>query len=182
MTAAPSAAAPSVAVPSAIPGTLPPLAPGFDSHDDPALEAMLPATVSGLPMHRYSLTLTKVLDAGGDRAGITAFLQTINKTEADGSFAAALDLSNTLGGGIAAYKVVGADTAALLAGIVALEVSELGIGATTEQATVGNKNVTVVTVGTGVNDTKWLYARGDVVFVVAAADEQQAATYLETLP
>ena len=133
-------------------------------------------------MHRYSLTLTQVLDASGDRPGITAFLQSLNKTEADGSFAAAFDPTSSLGGGINAFKVAGADAVALLGGITTIEVSQLGTGTTREQATVGGKNVTVVSVGDGVNDTKWIYGYGDVVFVVSAADEAHAAAYLETLP
>ena len=158
------------------------MAPIFSSHADPALESLLPESVSGTAMHRYSLTLTQVLDNGGDRVGITAFLQSIGKTEADGSFASAFDPTSSLGGGINAFKVAGADAAALLAGITALELSDLGTGATSEQATVGNKSVTVVSVGDGVNDTAWIYGHGDVVFVVHAPDDMKAAAYLEVLP
>ncbi len=93
----------------------------------------------------------------------------MNKTEADGSFAAALDPTNTLAGGIFAFKVNGADGPTLLGGIVEVEKSDLGAGATTRQATVGGKDVTVVSIGSGVNDTEWIYGRGDVVFVVHAA-------------
>jgi hypothetical protein len=42
--------------------------------------------------------------------------------------------------------------------------------------------VTVVSIGTGVNDTQWVYGHGDVVFVVQAADAQTAALYLAALP
>lgn len=156
--------------------------PIFSSHADPALEALLPATVSGTPLTHYSLTLTQLLDGVTDRVGIDAFLQGIGKTEADGSYAAAFDPTNVLGGGINAFKVAGADAAALLAGITALEQADFGTGATVEQQTVGNKNVTVLSVGSGVNDTEWIYGRGDVVFVVHAADEAHAAAFLEALP
>lgn len=135
----------------------------------------------GTPLTRYSLTLTQLLDAGGDRAGIDAFLVGIGKTEADGSYAAAFDPTHALGGGINAFKVAGADAAALLAGITALEKSDLGSGATVKQATFGTKNVTVVSVGNGVNDTEWVYGRGDVVFVVHAANEAEATAFLATL-
>ena len=177
VTAAPSAiasASPSAALPS-----LPAI---FSSHADPSLEAQLPAEVSGTAMQRYSITLSDLLDDGGDRAAIDAFLQGIGKTEADGSFAAAFDPGNALGGGIFAFKVTGADTATLLAGIVAVERSDLGGGATTRQATVGGKSVTIVSVGTGVNDTEWIYGRGDVVYVVHAGDETHAAAFLQALP
>ncbi len=133
-------------------------------------------------MHRYNLTLTQVIDAGGDRLGITPFLQTIGKTEVDGSFAAAFDPTNRLRGGFNAFKIAGADAAALLAGITAIEGSELGTGAVSEQMIVGDKSVTVVSVGDGVNDTKWIYGHGDVVFVVHAPDETQAAAFLAALP
>lgn len=158
------------------------MAPIFSNHADPALEALLPSSVSGTPLLRYSLTLTQLLDSGSDRVGVNAFLQSINKTEADGSYASAFDPSNKLGGGISAFKVAGADAAALLAGITALQITDLGTGATTEAATVGGKNVTVASVGDGVNDTEWIYGHGDVVFVVQAPDETHAAAFLTALP
>jgi hypothetical protein len=162
--------------------SLPSLPAIFSSHADPALEGQLPAEVSGTVLQRYSITLSDLLDAGGDRAAIDAFLQGIGKTEADGSFAAALDPSNALGAGTFAFKVNDADTATLLAGIVAVERSDLGGGATTRQATVGGKSVTIVSVGTGVNDTEWIYGRDDVVYVVHAGDETHAAAFLQALP
>ncbi len=179
---APATTSPAATGGAASPPSLPSLPAIFSSHADPELEAQLPAEVSGTPLQRYSLTLTEVLDAGGDRAAIDAFLQGIGKSEADGSFAAALDPSNTLTGGILAFKVDGADTAVLLAGIVAVEKSDLGADATTRQATVGGKTVTIVSVGSGVNDTEWIYGRGDVVFVVHADDETRAAAFLQALP
>jgi len=179
---APRATAAGSAVPSASsPVSLPSLPPITSSHADPALEAQLPAEVSGAALQRYSVSFVDLLDDGGDRASIDAFLASIGKTEADGTFAAAYDPSNTLPGGILAFKVSGAETAALLGGIVALEQSDLGAGATTGQATVGGKNVTVVSVGTGVNDTEWIYGKGDIVFVVHAPDETQAAVFLQAL-
>ena len=132
-------------------------------------------------MGHYSISLSDLLDAGGDRAAIDAFLQGVGKTEADGNFAVAMDPTNTMGGGIFAFKVTGLETATLLAGILASEQSELGEGSTTRQATVGGKSVTVLSRGTGPNDTEWIYGRGDVVFVVHAADEGHAAAFLEAL-
>jgi len=161
--------------------SLPSLPAIFSEHADPGLENLLPAVVTGIAMHRYSLTLAQVLDAGGNRAAVDTFLEGIGKTEADGTFAAAFDPTNTLAGGIFAFKVSGADPASLLAGIVAVEQSDLGANATTRQATIGGKNVTIVSVGTGVNDTEWIVGRGDVVFVVHAPDEAHAAAYLDAL-
>lgn len=169
-TASPSAAANQPSLPAI-----------FSSHGNPGLEALLPANVSGTPMGRYSLSLSDLLDAGGDRASIDAFLTGVGKTEADGSFAVAVDPTNSLGGGIFAFKVSGVDTASLLAGIVAAEQADLD-GATPSPATVGGKNVTVLSRGSGPNDTEWLYGRDDVVFVVHAADEAGATAYLQALP
>ncbi|MEO5965110.1 MAG: hypothetical protein ABIR11_06565 [Candidatus Limnocylindrales bacterium] len=154
----------------------------FANHADPALEALLPTEVSGTVVWRYSLALADVLDAGGNRAGVDAFLAGIGKTESDGSVASALDPTNSLQGGIVAFKVSGADTARLLGGIVSVEQSDLGAGASTRQATVGGKAVTIASVGTGPNDTEWIYARNDVVFVVHAANETSAAAFLQVLP
>ena len=151
------------------------------SHSDPALEALLPAEVSGTPMQRSSATLASLLDSGGDRSAIDAFLQGLGKSESDGTIAAAFDPTNTFGGGIFAFKIAGVNSGVLLPAIVSVEKSDLGAGATTTQATVGGKSVTVVSVGNGVNDTEWVYGHEDVVFVVHAADEAHAATFLQAL-
>ena len=190
-TAAPSSAAlpsspaatasPSEITPAPPQASLPSLPAIFSNHADPALEGQLPTEVSGTVLLHYSLTFADVLDDGGDHAAIDAFLQGIGKTRSDGSFAAALDPTNSVTGGIFAFKVSGADTATLLAGIVAVEQSDLGGDATTQQATVGGKTVTILSRGTGVNDTEWIYALGDVVFVVHADDEEHAAAFLQAL-
>ncbi len=161
-----------------LPSNLPPI---FSSHADPALESQLPSEASGTPMARYSISFAELLADSTDRASIDAFLQGMGKTEADGSFAVALDPSNTLGGGIFAFKVNGADAATLLAGIVAVERSDMGADVTTQEATVGGKDVTVLSVGGGVNDTEWIYGRGDIVFVVHAPDEAHAAAFLQAI-
>ncbi len=167
--------------PASQPASLQTVPPVAANHADPALEAQLPAVVSGTPLQRSSATFAELLASGGDRTAIDAFLQRIGKSEADGTYAAAFDPTNALGGGIFAFKVSGADAATLLAGVEAIEQADLGANATTRQATVGGKNVTVVSVGSGVNDTEWIYGRGDVVFVVHAADETHAAAYLGAL-
>lgn len=180
--AGPSSAAttsPSTIATASSPASLPSLPAIFSKHADPALEAQLPADISGTALQRYSVTLS---DAGVDRAAIDAFLQAIGKSESDGSFAVAFDPTNTLTGGIMAFKVSGADPATLLGGIVSVEQSDLGAGATTRQATVGGKGVTIVSVGTGPNDTEWIYGHGDVVFGVHADDETRAAAFLQALP
>jgi hypothetical protein len=133
-------------------------------------------------MQRYSLSLATVLDAGGNRVAIDTFLQGIGKSEADASFAAASDPTGTVAGGVVVFKVSGADASTLLAGIVSVEKSDLGSDATSTQGTVGGKGVTVVSVGSDVNDTEWVYGHNDLVFVVHAADEMHAATFLEALP
>ena len=184
--ASPASVAPGSTVASQI-ATPPASAPGASvpaitsSHDDPALEALLPAEVSGTPMQRSSATLASLLASGGDRTAIDAFLQGLGKSEDDGTFAAAFDPTNTLGGGIFAFKVAGVTAEVLLPAIVSVETSDLGAGATTEQAPVGGKNVTVVSIGNGVNDTAWVYGKGEAVFVVRAADESHAAAYIQAL-
>ena len=151
------------------------------SHADPALEALLPSEVSGTAMQRSSATLAALLASGGDRTAVDAFLQRLGKSESDGTYAAAFDPTNTIGGGIFAFKIAGVNVDVLLPAIVSVEQSDLGAGATTKPATVGGKSVTVVSVGTGVNDTEWVYGRDEVVFVIHAADEAHAATFLQAL-
>ena len=171
----PSAVAPA---PSSAAASLPAVTA---SHADPALEALLPAEISGTPMQRSSATLAALVAAGANRTAIDGFLQGIGKSESDGTYAAAFDPANAVGGGIFAFKVAGVDAGVLLPAILAVEQSDLGAGATTRKANVGGKDVTVVSVGTGVNDTEWVYARDGVVFVIHAPDEAHAAAYLQAL-
>ena len=174
-----ASAAPSLAgQPSAQPSA--PVITG--THADPALEALLPAAVGGTPLARSSVSLATMLDSGANRPAIDAFLGSIGKSEGDGSVALAVDPSGVVPGGISAFKVTGADATALLGGLVAVERSDLGAGATVAQATVGGKAVTVLTIGNGVNDNTWVYGHGDVVFVVKAPDAARAAAFLELLP
>ena len=182
----PSAAATASAVASAPSSSAAPSAAASQpavtaSHADPALEALLPAEIAGTPMQRSSATLAALVAAGADRTAIDGFLQGIGKSESDGTYAAAFDPGNAVGGGIFAFKVAGVDAGVLLPAILAVEQSDLGAGATTKQANVGGKDVTVVSVGNGVNDTEWVYARDGVVFVIHAPDEAHAAAYLQAL-
>jgi hypothetical protein len=103
---------------------LPSLPAVFSQHADPALEAQLPASVSGTVMQRYSLSVATVLDAGGNRAAIDALLGGIGKSEADASLPAASDPTDTVAGGVVAFKVSGADASTLLAGIVSVDKSD----------------------------------------------------------
>lgn len=176
-TVAPSENGGAASVPS-----IPSVAPITTRHADPDLEALLPAQVSGTALQRSSYKLSELLDAGGNRAVIDTFLRSIGKSETDGSSATAADPTGALAGGIIALKVSGADPAVLLPAIVSLEKSDLGAGATLRQATVGGKGVTVVSIGSGVNDTEWVYGHGDVVFVVHTSDEALAAAFLQALP
>jgi hypothetical protein len=171
----PSAVAPA---PSSAAASLPAVSA---SHADPALEALLPAEIAGTAMQRSSATLAALVAAGANRTAIDGFLQGIGKSESDGTYAAAFDPGNATGGGIFAFKVAGVDAGVLLPAILAVEQSDLGAGATTRKANVGGKDVTVVSVGTGVNDTEWVYARDGVVFVIHAPDEAHAAAYLQAL-
>lgn len=180
--AVPSSAAttsPSTVATASSPAGLPSHAADASKHADPALEAQLPAVVSGTTLERWSFS---VPDSGADRAAIDAFLQAIGKSESDASFGFAFDPTHTMTGGIFATKVSGADTATLLGALVPIAQSDLGAGATTRQATVGGKDVTIVSVGTGPNDTEWIYGHGDIVFDVHADDETRAAAFLQALP
>lgn len=181
-TAAVSISAPSGGASAAVSSEGPSSPAVTSSHADPALEALLPAEVAGTAIQRSSASLAALLASGGDRTAVDAFLQGIGKSESDGTYAAAFDPTNTMTGGIFAFRIAGVDAGVLLPAIVSVEQSDLGTGATARQATVGSQSVTVVSVGTGVNDTEWLFGRDDVVFVIHAPDETHAAAFLQALP
>jgi hypothetical protein len=138
--------------------------------------------VAGVALTTYSLNLKDLLAAGtSDPAAITAFLATLGKTAADASVAGAFDATGKLGGGIQAFKIAGTDPARFLPGIVSLAQGEVGSNAAISQGTVGGRSVTIVSAGSGPNETQWLYVHGDVVFAVLAPDEVTAAQYLGAL-
>jgi hypothetical protein len=178
-------ASPSAISPASPAAGAPSLPPILSNHFDPELEAMLPAEAAGTALQRYSVALYDLQDPDGDHSAIDAFLQSIGKSPSDATFAAALDPSAKLTGGVSAIKVTGADPASLLAAMVSVEQSNLGGRATVRQGTLGGKNVTSLSVAseaTGLDETEWLYGRGDVVFIVHADDEARAVAFLEALP
>lgn len=152
-----------------------------DRHSVPDLEAQLPDVVAGATLRKYSLTLAELLeDPSADRAAITTFVERLGKTIADAAVAAAYDPTGRLDGAVQAYRIAGADPAALLAGMVAVAQSDLGVGAAIRQAPIAGRSVTVVSVA-GAGDSQWLASRDDIVFVVHAKDEATATLYLMAL-
>lgn len=181
-TAAPASGATSAPTSAASAGASVGVPSILDRHSAPDLEAQLPDVVAGTTLSKYSLTLAELLeDQSADRATITAFVERLGKTIADAAVAAAYDATGRLDGAVQAYRISGADPAALLAGMVSVAQSDLGADAAIREATIAGKSVTVVSVGTAVNDTQWLYSRGDIVFVVHTQEEATATLYLMAL-
>ena len=175
-------ASPSELPAASSPASLPSLPAIFSNHADPALEDQLPAEVSGTALQRYSLPLSDVLDSGwrprddrrlpaGDRQDRVGWER--RGCPRPDQYADRRDP------GLQGQRRRQRRRCSRAS--CPVEQSDLGGGATKRQATVGGKSVTIVSVGTGVNDTEWIYGRGDVVFVVHATDETHAAAFLQAL-
>ena len=152
------------------------------SHADPALEALLPAEISGTrdaALQRHA----RCHDRGrcqphGDRRLPRRVSASPSRT---GRMPPPSIRPTRSAAGSSRSRSRAWTPACCCRRSCAVEQSDLGTGATTSQATVGGKHVTVVSVGNGVNDTEWVYARDGVVFVIHAADEAHAAGFLEAL-
>jgi hypothetical protein len=139
--------------------------PVADLHADPALEALFPTALGGQPLTVQSAA-GSVLAQGDEesRRQIEEALASVGKTLADVTLAVAF--TPDFSGSVTAFRIAGADAAALLPTVLALQAG--GDGVTQTPGRVGAKDVVVVEgVGAG---TQYYYTKDDVVWVVQAQE------------
>lgn len=148
----------------------------------PELAALIPDEIGGVMLQKSSMDGQDFMaSGGGTNQEFVDFLDRLGAEPDDVSvaFGSGADAS---GGGAAvfAFKVAGADTDQLLDEMQAsLEAEASATGF--EDANVGGKEVRR---GTSTDDSgnAYLYGVGDIVFLVATADEDAAAEVLAELP
>ena len=156
-------------------GTLPPPPtpppPPELSHADPALEALFPATVGGQALTIQSMPGSGLSSDAGSQQEIEALLATQGKTVDDVSlaFASPADYSVI----ISAYRIAGADAAALLQPLLDSEAQSQTMTQTPGE--VAGKSVVI---GKGDAGTQYFYAKDDVIWIVVA--EEPALTEVFT--
>ena len=150
-------------------------------HEDPALEARLPAEFEGKPL--FKLSVGPISSAGNEGAEpVKRLASEIGDRTGNFSLAFANDPTATADPfNYFALRIPGAPSAQLVERYAALTVADTR-GAESEQVTVAGKQVTHVTApGNPIGDV-WFYAVGDTLFGVQARTPDKAAALLALLP
>jgi hypothetical protein len=178
--------APSGGVAVASPGPLASSGPGASpepspSHAVPALEALLPHTVSGTPFSSQSLTGTDALGTDAASVALAASIKGFGKLPADFQVAETYDATGTVALTVIGFRVVGIDGVRVRQAIIASWLVAAASGMTTTPATIGGKALIKVDYGDG-GPLDYVYVSGQTVFDVSTADTTLAATVLAQLP
>jgi hypothetical protein len=148
-------------------------------HADPELEAMLPAKLGGVVLLVESQAGTELATGS---AAFDAFLSSLGKTRADFTVASAY-AQGGLKGAAGAWRVKGADTAALLPAFKTTIQTSSATSLVTAEATIAGKQVTRIgDPGQMARGSLYVFARGDTLFFVQTPDPALAAEALEKLP
>jgi hypothetical protein len=157
------------------------LEPVADSHVLPALEALLPLEVNGIPLTAESWTGDTLILDDAWSAKLQAFLTSVDKVPADIGFAQAYDPSEA-GGldlSVGVWDLPGVDPVALRDAIIDAwkgDYAEL----TLSELTLGGVQVTKGDFGAGQLNSYW-YVHDGRVFDIGTADESLAAAALAGL-
>lgn len=151
-----------------------------ESHDAPALEALLPKSLNGTTLTSQSVTGDTLLSDDGWSNAFSTFLTGAGKTPTDLLFAQAYDPSGATDLTVGAYQISGVSAADVDKTVLkAWKANDTAL--TTKTATVGGKKVTQATIPSMSLDGYW-YEHGDVVFEVETSDATVAANVLAALP
>jgi hypothetical protein len=148
-------------------------------HADPQLEAMLPVKLGGVVLVVESQAGT---DLATDSAAFDAFLSGLGKTRADFTVASAY-AQGGLKGAAGAWRVRGADAAALLPAFKKTVQTSSATPLVAAEETVAGKKVTRIgDMGQMARGPLYVFTRGDTLFFVQTPDPALAAEALEKLP
>jgi hypothetical protein len=149
----------------------------------PELAALLPDEIGGAQALKLSMTGEEMMSAGGG-AGVdpefVAFLERLNAQPEDVSFAIAASTAGTSQTGAFAFRVEGADSRELESEFQAAMAAEQAID--WSPASVGGKDVLTAADPDTEGNSIYVYTREDVIFIVTASSEDEAAEILTDLP
>ena len=169
-----------VATPSPTPVPTPAPTEGPEAHTAPDLEAVLPATVLGIPLHRTSPDISAQLAADPRAANGLALLRLIGKGASDVRYAQATDETQPPRLAIAAFQIRGVN-ARLFGPAIVNTIVSAGQGSQSSSVTLAGRPVTKVTSAGGGPDA-YIYLHDDVAYAIQTADEGLAAEALAALP
>jgi hypothetical protein len=170
---------------SSSPGAASSPVPSVDSHGVPELEALLPTKIGGVQLKLYSLRGPDFYALGTtDTQGrLDTMLGALGKTVADLSVADAGDPSGQAILELGAFRVAGAQPAALLADwIAANEASSPGDIAVSSEVVDGRRLTKLVDRTRDVAATTRAYVKGDTIFLIGADDPALVSAALAQLP
>ncbi len=150
-----------------------------------SLVAMLPGRLAGHALTRFDVSgadfVKLAADAGA--AGVGDFLARLGRTPEDLSAAVAFDQSGSVEGELAAIRVAHTSGASIVSAFVAAERRTVSGGISVAVRTIAGKRVTVITgMGDAPPSPAYVYARGDVAFLVQTHDIGVAEAALGLLP
>ena len=151
-----------------------------DSHDFPALEAVLPKTVDGTALSTLSTTGAETLAGDPTNDGLFRWLTTVGKASKDLEFAEAYDPTSTVDADIIGLRANGIAVAQLRDELVKSRLATDAAGITRTDKTVGGKAVVVMEyVDQGFVD--YVFEHGDAVLVLTTSDPALAERVLSSL-
>jgi hypothetical protein len=149
----------------------------------PELAALLPDEIGGAQAFKLSMSGEEMMAAGGE-GGVDpeflAFLERLDAQPEDISFAIAASTGAESTTGAFAFRVEGADSEQLEAEFQAAMTAEQAID--WAPATVGGKDVLTGNDPDNPGNSFYVYTRNDVIFIVTAPSEEEAAQILTELP
>jgi hypothetical protein len=174
-TPASSPSASGSALPSVSPS--PSLSPSPDlglPHVDAALEDKLPGTIGGIQLEKFSMPLSNYMASsnGGDKVLYTPWLVKFGKSPDQIDLAEANDLTQTENFFVQAIQVPGVDAASLTGGFASAARNEKWpVTPKSVAATSVLEIVDPATDAAGGLGTAYVYARGDIMYIIVTDDE-----------
>jgi hypothetical protein len=159
--------------------------PSVDSHGVPELEALLPAKVGDVALERLSLSGKDFYSTGTaeTQARLDTFLASLGKTLTDLRVGDAGDPTGTTVLEVGAFQVLGTTPANLLSEWVASTQAANPGHVSVSNTTIDGRELTKLIDGTrDVGGTTYAYAKGDIVFLIAADDAALVSNALAQLP
>jgi hypothetical protein len=154
--------------------------PVADTHDAPAMEALLPTTVSGSALQVQSWNGDGLLADDPWSTAMSAFLSASCKTSADLHLAQSYDPNEALDISIGVYTVDGVSAAAVRGALIEAFKGD-SPDMKVSQVTLGGKDITKGDFGPDL-PTSYLWVHDDAVYDIESSDETIATAALAALP
>ncbi len=177
-------AGPPIGAPSLSPPSSPNAPPGSPVAGSDLL-ALLPATLEGQPLARFIVSGADFVQLAADAgaAGVRDFLGRLGREPGDLTAAVGIDQSGLVEGDLAAIRVARTSGASVLSAFVAAERHAVVGGVSVAARAMGGKRVTIVAGrGDAAPAPVYVYARGDILFLVQSSNRVVAAAALAALP